>query len=171
MTDLRRMRAVFLGAMLVFSLSAMAVTAADDVTVPATEKKVTLQLDGTPIIDAIDMLFKDSGYKYTIEPGVSGSISFGFKNVGFEQAVKTVAESAGLEYEVSGGRYVFRPARPLQVEVMEPDPSVNPTLETEDDNIVYQEEEIVGITTPWEEGPIYYGHMYPSGYQFPPFFE
>ncbi|HOK53947.1 MAG TPA: hypothetical protein PKV43_05740, partial [Armatimonadota bacterium] len=115
MTDLRRMRAVFLGAMLVFSLSAMAVTAADDVTVPATEKKVTLQLDGTPIIDAIDMLFKDSGYKYTIEPGVSGSISFGFKNVGFEQAVKTVAESAGLEYEVSGGRYVFRPARPLQV--------------------------------------------------------
>jgi len=87
-------------------------------------KKVSLQLSDTPVIDVIDYLFKDSGYKYTIEPGVSGRISVGIKDLPFEEAVKAIADASNLEYTVGAGRYIFKPkpkVQPIVEEVPSPD--------------------------------------------------
>ncbi|MEN6519625.1 MAG: hypothetical protein ABFD46_00530 [Armatimonadota bacterium] len=111
MTDLRWMRIVFIAAVIVLAAGAAIANGSQ----PPVEKKVTLQLSDTPIIDVIDYMFQGTGYKYTIEPGVSGRISVGFKNIPLEQAVKAVADASGLDYTKAPGRYIFKPKAKIPV--------------------------------------------------------
>ncbi|MEN6372424.1 MAG: STN domain-containing protein [Armatimonadota bacterium] len=105
MADLRRMRVIFIAAVIVLATG----IAIPNGSQPPVEKKVTLQLADMPIIDVIDYMFQGTGYKYTIEPGVSGRISVGFNNIPLEQAVKAVADASSLDYTKAPGRYIFKP--------------------------------------------------------------
>jgi hypothetical protein len=146
---------------------AFAVTV-DDQTQPVNVPKVTVHLSNTPVIDAIDAVFKNTGYKYTIEPGVSGYISIGLKDVSFEQAIKSIAEGAHLQYEVKGGRYIFRPIPPQPtIPIDQPGEPVQPV--PDNGQIIIEAPAGLG------GGPIFYGSMYPGyaptlpppGYYYP----
>lgn len=148
MVDLRWTKLVVLAVVLVFATGVL--YAADG-------KRVTLQLSDTPVIDVIDYMFKDTGYKYTIEPGVSGRISVGIKDLPLEEAVKAVADASNLEYTVGGGRYIFKPRpkvepiaaevpNPAQSEEMLPDVNYEPPVAYED--------------------PVYYGSYFQEPYPY-----
>jgi hypothetical protein len=159
MTDLRWMKVALVLVVMVFGSGLALAAAAGDDPQPTSDKKVTLQLSDTPVIDAIDRLFQGTGYKYTIEPGVSGRISLGFKDVPFEQAIRDVAEASGLTYRASGGRYVFapKPKEDIPARTEETEVSVIPdsSEQADEDN---------PPATPEDGGPVFYGHEYPGLY-------
>lgn len=142
--------------------------ASDDETQPANQKKVTLQLSDAPVIDAIDYLFKNSGYKYTIEPGVSGIISLGLKDVPFEQAVKNMANSADIDYQVKDNLYTFTP-KPKAVTVTTVSPTETSPAVVEDEITTIDTEESANIDVPVGEEPIFYGTEYPEYYPEMPY--
>ncbi|MBI2843194.1 MAG: hypothetical protein HYX78_07315 [Armatimonadetes bacterium] len=123
---------------------------------PAKEKTVTLNLLGAPVIDAIDLVFKDTGYKYTIEPGVSGTIDLRFSGVPFERALRVVTETAGLNYRVTGGRYVIGPKSKPATEV-----GAKPAEPRAEDYERPAEQPEHPETQAPEDNPIFYGHVYP----------
>ena len=174
MTDLRwtRLLLTFWIVVVVAFGARVAAAATGDDAQPSGEKKVTLQLTNAPVIDAIDLIFKDTGYKYTIEPGVSGTISLGLKDVPFEQALKTIAQSAGLTYKVASGQYVIQP-KPKEEEAPKPEETsvtaeaaAKPEEPTSKVETAANDQPTTPTAQP-EEGPIFYGQSYADLY--PPF--
>lgn len=124
------------------------------------EKLVTLQLSNTPVIDAIDYLFKGTGYKYTIEPGVSGLINLQLNNVAFDRALKVLAEGAGLVYEVKDGRYIIGP-KPKDADKSAVSASEREERRPGPETATPYEEPIAAS----DESPVFYGQDYlPDAY-------
>jgi hypothetical protein len=94
-----------LGALLVLA----AIPGLADTSGLSTDKLVTVQVSNTPVIDVIDLVFRQVGYKYTIEPGVSGNITLSLKSVEFGTAIKALADGANLAYKISDGRFLISP--------------------------------------------------------------
>ena len=163
MADLHWTKVSVLAVILTLSVGMSFAVAADDQTQPVNIPKVTVHLSNTPVIDAIDAIFKNTGYKYTIEPGVSGYISCRFKDVSFDQAIKSIAESTHLQYEIKGGRYIFRPMPPAQPTAPIDQPEAPPVP---DKGQIIPDAPVVPMGP--EEGPIFYGSLGPGYAQLPP---
>lgn len=165
MADPHRTWMVFLTCALVMlaitGSTLMAYAATEGETQPPAEKKVTLQFSNTPVVDAIDLLFKKAGYKYTIEAGVSGNITMRLTDVPFEQALNRMMEATRLEYVTTGGRYVIRPRQKAAGEA-----PVTPTDGSKEQAAPKQPPS--DSTKPDNQGPIYYGKGGGQSQQGPP---
>lgn len=124
----------------------------------AATKLVTIRAVNVPVIDAIDLLFQQAGYKYTIQPGVSGNITLDLKDMSFRDALKSLADRASLSYSVKDGRYILSPMPRTEVtfksapvateQVPQPEPNPAPTV----------------IVAPPDNGPVFYGSLGPEPY-------
>ncbi|MEN6357667.1 MAG: STN domain-containing protein [Armatimonadota bacterium] len=71
---------------------------------------VDLDLKNVTVEQGISALFAGTGYKYMVEPGVSGKvIELKLKGITFEQALTLFTNAAGLTYTISDGMYIFSP--------------------------------------------------------------
>ncbi|MGQ9789305.1 MAG: STN domain-containing protein, partial [Armatimonadota bacterium] len=74
--------------------------------------KVTLNLESASIADALKLLFRATGYNYTLDESVvQGYVTVSLKDVTFETALRTVLRAANppLTYRVDGGVYIISP--------------------------------------------------------------
>jgi hypothetical protein len=72
---------------------------------------VNIELRDTQIKDAIDVLFKDRGLAYTVDPRVTGKIvELRITGVSFKQALEALCEAAGLSCTMTEGIYKICPA-------------------------------------------------------------
>ena len=74
--------------------------------------KVTLNLESASIADALKLLFRATGYNYTLDESVvQGYVTVSLKDVSFETALRTVLRAANppLTYRVDGGVYIISP--------------------------------------------------------------
>ncbi len=74
--------------------------------------RVTLNLESASIVDALKLLFRATGYNYTLDESVvQGYVTVSLKDVTFETALRTVLRSANppLTYRVDGGVYIITP--------------------------------------------------------------
>jgi hypothetical protein len=116
------------------------------------EKTVTLTASRMAVVDAIDLLFKDTGYKYKILPGVSGTITLALNNVAFDKALRSLADTADLQYQIQGSRYVISAKpKPVRVSVSSTAGSDQPPLDGQQPPAQEQ---------PPMDQPVYYGHDY-----------
>jgi len=91
--------------------------------------RVTLTLESASIADALKLLFRSTGYNYTLDESVvQGYVTVSLKDVTFETALRTILRSANppLTYRVDGGVYVISPkvetyeSSPAEPQVEEP---------------------------------------------------
>ncbi len=87
--------------------------------------RVTLTLESASIADALKLLFRSTGYNYTLDESVvQGYVTVSLKDVTFETALRTILRAANppLTYRVDGGVYIISP----KVETYEstPEPQV-----------------------------------------------
>lgn len=96
--------------------SALAACAAQGDSAAVTKNPtVNLELRDTQIKDAIDILFKDRGLNYTVDPNIVGKVvELRLKEVTFKQALDALCEAAELTYTVKDGAYAISPAPPKQ---------------------------------------------------------
>jgi len=105
----------FLSSFVILAIAALSAlgspAAADEQSLtPGASKIVNLELKDTPIRDAIDSIFRDSGLKYYIRPGVSGKVvEMKLSGLTVEQAVKALVEAAELSLTIENGVYVISP--------------------------------------------------------------
>ena len=74
--------------------------------------RVTLNLESASIADALKLLFRATGYNYTLDESVvQGYVTVSLKDVTFETALRTVLRAANppLTYRVDGGVYIISP--------------------------------------------------------------
>jgi hypothetical protein len=74
--------------------------------------RVTLNLESASIVDALKLLFRATGYNYTLDESVvQGYVTVSLKDVSFETALRTVLRAANppLTYRVDGGVYIISP--------------------------------------------------------------
>ncbi|MGC8862639.1 MAG: STN domain-containing protein [Armatimonadota bacterium] len=92
-------------------------SAADEASSPAGAKKVVnLELKDTPIRDAIDSIFRDSGLKYYVRPEVSGRVvEMKLSGLTVEEAIRALADAADLSLTIENGVYVISPANKVTV--------------------------------------------------------
>ncbi len=70
---------------------------------------VNIELKNVTIEQGIASLFEKSGYKYTIEPGITGKIvELKIKGVTFDQALNAFLKAADLTYELKNGVYYIK---------------------------------------------------------------
>ncbi|MDW8321555.1 MAG: hypothetical protein RMM08_09335, partial [Armatimonadota bacterium] len=89
--------------------------------------RVTLTLESASIADALKLLFRSTGYNYTLDESVvQGYVTVSLKDVTFETALRTILRAANppLTYRVDGGVYIISP----RVETYEPT-SAEPQME------------------------------------------
>ena len=103
-------RALRIAACLVVLLSAVSVVAQE----PSSGggPRVTLNLESASIADALKLLFRATGYNYTLDESVvQGYVTVSLKDVTFETALRTVLRAANppLTYRVDGGVYIISP--------------------------------------------------------------
>lgn len=72
---------------------------------------VNLELNNTPIKDAIGALFQGTGLKYYIEPGVAGRVvELKIKGVTLDEGLAALADAGGFTYRIIEGSYIIGPA-------------------------------------------------------------
>ncbi|MGC8784035.1 MAG: STN domain-containing protein [Armatimonadota bacterium] len=74
--------------------------------------RVTLTLESASIADALKLLFRSTGYNYTLDESVvQGYVTVSLKDVTFETALRTILRAANppLTYRVDGGVYIISP--------------------------------------------------------------
>jgi len=79
---------------------------------PGGGPRVTLNLESASIVDALKLLFRATGYNYTLDESVvQGYVTVSLKDVTFETALRTVLRAANppLTYRVDGGVYIISP--------------------------------------------------------------
>ena len=101
-----------------------------------TAKIINLELKDTPIKEAIDSLFKGTGLKYYVQPGVSGKVvELKLKGITLDQALDALAEAAQLTYKVEDGAYIICPApknaQAAGLSPPRPKPRVQPAMPAE----------------------------------------
>ncbi|GIV17863.1 MAG: hypothetical protein KatS3mg022_3298 [Armatimonadota bacterium] len=101
-------RALRIAACFVVLASAMVSAVAQEGSSP----RVTLTLESASIADALKLLFRSTGYNYTLDESVvQGYVTVSLKDVTFETALRTILRAANppLTYRVDGGVYIISP--------------------------------------------------------------
>ncbi len=74
---------------------------------------VSLELRNISVKDAIDALFKGTGYTYTIDPAVTGKVvEMKLQGITFKQALDALCEAAKLGYAIKDGAYTIVASQP-----------------------------------------------------------
>lgn len=74
-------------------------------------KTVSVELRDVPVAKAIDILFQGTGYRYSLQPGVTGKVvELKLHDITFEQALAAFTEAAELKYTIKDGVYTIGPA-------------------------------------------------------------
>jgi len=101
---------------LVLAVAAFALVAAAGVraeqgnTNTGASRILNIELKDTPIKGAIDSIFRGTGLKYYIRPGVSGKVvELKLTGVTVEQAISALAEAAQLTVKIEDGAYIIAP--------------------------------------------------------------
>ncbi len=176
----------FVGITLILTSLAMLVGAAPEAQdqQPATgaSKIVNIDLKDAPIKEAIDSIFKDSGLKYEIRPGVSGRVvEMKLAGVTVEQAITALVEAGQLTLKVADGAYVIGPgakstasrsgsARDSRTAAAPGEQSVA----AEPGGTVPPEGGAADITADQPPSPVYYGHpgaAYGDPYAYDPYYD
>lgn len=147
-----------------------ATTAADASAV----KLVSVHADRMSIVDAIDLMFKGTGYRYTVLPGVEGTVTLSVTDMPFDKALKLISDTVGLQYKVSGNRFIFsaKPKTQLDNTTVAPQQTMQVPVDMQ------QGSDILPVMAPPQVGlgpiadPVYYGHGYPYPVPAaPPYFD
>lgn len=93
------MRHTFLAVLLAFG-SVAASAQGDD-----KSHNITLQANQLEIRDALKLVFSQTGYNYTVDADVQGSVTATIKDVSFETALRLVLRQVKATYRLSGGIY------------------------------------------------------------------
>lgn len=164
-----------------------AVNQAETCQAGASQVRVTVQVAGVPVVDAIDYLFCGTGYKYTIEPGIAGRVSLNIVDMPLDEAICKLATSAGLGYIFDGKRYIFIPC-PRKMELPCPpcgagagtteaqkQPNNAPEMQPQMPNMTAPPMTGPPMAPPRQmpsgpvtQGPIFYGNYSPRIYEAPP---
>jgi len=109
---------------------------------PQGEATVTLNLESASVTDALKLLFRSTGYNYSLDESVTqGSVTVRLDKIPFTTALRTVLRAANppLTYRVEGGVYVITPkATETTVEVAETNPVEDITTKMRTEKIVVQ---------------------------------
>lgn len=71
-------------------------------------KTLNLQFKDMPLADALDAMFKGTGYSYTIDQSLKDlKVTAVLKDIPFDQALKQVAKAVGAFYHMDGNTYSF----------------------------------------------------------------
>jgi len=102
-------------------------------------KLVTIELNNTSVTEALDTLFKGSGFDYKIDTAVSGVVSLSLKNTPFETALSAILSAANppLSFSKTGNTYNITrktetegtPSAPVVVKPEEAPPTITPNLD------------------------------------------
>lgn len=104
-------------------------------------KLVTLELKDASVTEALDTLFKNSGFDYKIDTAASGVVSLSLKNTPFETALSAILSAANppLSFTKTGSTYSITrksetvsgstPSAPAVVKPEEEPPTINPNLD------------------------------------------
>ena len=97
------------------SILCMPMLVASDIAGPVNPSAVpvNMRLNNVTVREAIDCLFKISGMKYYIEPGVPVSAKIAelsLMGITFDQALGAVTDAAGISYSFKNGAYVISKA-------------------------------------------------------------
>jgi uncharacterized membrane protein YgcG len=80
------------------------------------ERLITLELREAPLDAALRMLFRDTPYGFTLDPGISGTVTVTLNEVTFSQALRAILDMNSLTYTKEGNLYLIK----RQVEVVNP---------------------------------------------------
>lgn len=81
------------------------------------ERRVTADLRKADIHDALKLIFRDTGYSYTLSLGMMhpGPVTASLSNVEFTKALGLVCDAAGLIYKREGDAFVILPREEVAV--------------------------------------------------------
>jgi len=82
---------------------------------PLSGSRISLNLRDADVVQALGLIFQDSGASYVLEPGVTGRVNVALVNVTREQALAAVLQSANLGYRRVDGIYYIGPAPAVPV--------------------------------------------------------
>ncbi len=88
------------------------------------ERAISLDLRDAPIEDALRIIFRDTPYSFTLEPGVSGRITLSLNDVPFSRALRAILDmnNPKLTYRKEENVYVITtaaaqaPVQPAEIE-------------------------------------------------------
>lgn len=153
--------------------------------VSARSTLINLELQNTSVVEGIKALFEGSGYRYSIDPGITGKIiELTIKGFTFDQALKEFASAADFTYTVDNGNYVIRPAKVSVVSVPGrtifargtapqlpvAQPEYPPPMPTPTQVVVTQNAPVVYSQQVTPMGGGYGGNGYGGGY-YPPYYQ
>ena len=67
------------------------------------QRPVTLQVKRMPVVDALNLLFRQVGGSFTVDGGVQGKVTATLSNVAFEVALQAITRQIDATYRVEGG--------------------------------------------------------------------
>jgi hypothetical protein len=77
-------------------------------------RTVTLELKDAPLPQSLDLLFRNSGYSFQLEGGVTGSVTASLAEVPWDAALRAILDSQGLQYRRTDNVYtISRKAAPV----------------------------------------------------------
>jgi len=79
------------------------------------DKNITLTANQLEVREALRLLFAQTGFNYTVESAVQGTVTMSVKDVPFETTLRLVVRQVGATYRVTGGVYeivVIAPVEP-----------------------------------------------------------
>lgn len=165
-------------ALLVVTTSVMTVAATAAQPADASKVKVVdLSLRDVSVKDAIAELFRGTGLKYSVQPGVSGKVvELKLKGVTFKQGLDALAEAARFSYTVRDGVYVISPksgAASTAAPVATQPPSTTATAQTGAGTGSQPAPPTVTAGAPNvvvnnQQSPVFYGNPAPPPY-YPPY--
>lgn len=153
---------------------------------------VNIELSNTSVKEAIDTLFKGTGRSYFILPGVTGNVvDLKLKGITFDEALRALADAAGLEYTFEDGIYTVGPVRSMVAAAPAQPVGTGPQTGVAPEKPVVTSDQTKATTVeprtaapppePVTQGstqviinqapaPVYYGHPtpVPYGYNYPP---
>ncbi len=87
---------------------------------------VNINAKDVPLSEVLDMIFKDTGASYTLDPQVADlRVTMVLKDAPFDIALRTVVKAAGAVYRVSAGVYSIEP-KPVSMPVLPGGPEPAP---------------------------------------------
>ncbi len=90
------------------------------------DRPITLDLRDADLEDALRLIFKDTPYSFTLEPGIGGTVTLTLNNVTFSQALRAILEMHGLTYRKEDRIYHIT-SEPIEPPGFGTEPPVQPT--------------------------------------------
>lgn len=117
---------------LVLGLALIGAMSSAPVIVMAQDEKMipSLDLDQADVRDALKIIFKVTGFSYSVEPNVQGVVTVHLQNKSFEVVLRNVLNQVAATYRLEGGIY-YIVLRPIPTEVINSTgPITAPTSQT-----------------------------------------